>query len=499
MSQQFPLSAQLPFVPPSVAFAMRKAKHLRTQFPSLTLGRAREAFSRAVAFKDWHAMEQAISSGILQGTTDNLLTPAGRRARATWQAQALAQFLGLPESEIVSFLQSWNPTGPARSARDTTSKTPARKHVPHWDPAMTYQAAVQLDGLTPLQRARLELTPWPVVRDQFAQMPHASQLALDLPLDRCRLLTAKVFERRLPIKKSFFRMSGVLGDDTLDVALCELEALGVYLALLPPAKCLNVVARLQKAGDLPGVSRLLRDAEYHSQDIERYMSSILARTWIPERIEGADTEQLMWLDKAWHGLKTELGDEAGARAWVAMTGLTMPDLLYVRDWFENTPGRIPNHYSISDEQYRQASLEFDTRVRDSGSFLQQYSWGESAFSEWLSPTELDALLEGVVKDVISHGVFSVGLLGAAQACRNGDARIQLSLEWHREFSTPAVRVDSVVCDKGVAEKLVRAGWPFSQVNKPSQNTANFIAEQTGMPVEKMAYHLRKRKTPEHLE
>jgi len=41
------LAAKLPFFPSSIAYALRKAKQLRKEFPLVSLGKAREATARA--------------------------------------------------------------------------------------------------------------------------------------------------------------------------------------------------------------------------------------------------------------------------------------------------------------------------------------------------------------------------------------------------------------------------------------------------------------------
>lgn len=511
MPNRWSLAAKLPFVPASRTLAIRKAKQLRLHFPALSLGRARETYARVIAFKDWHAMEQAIAAGLPPGVTDELLTPAGLRARQAWQIQAACTFGELPEAEISSFLKAWNPTGPARSTFGTlitvrrTQCESASPTGPIWEQAQTYSDAMQLEGLSPEQRLRLELMPWPAVRAQVDRMARALAVETGLPAQQCRRLAARVIDRKLPLeetKESFKLVPTTLapaGDEMLYAALTKLEALGVYQALVPPHHQSGIVAKLRETAKLPEVGQFIEHAEgWGSSDFTIGIHGFLADTLIPEHIESAAANQLMWLDKAWYSLKFALGEDMGARAWSAMMGLPPSALTYVRDWVENAPGRFKHSYGITDEQYSMASKQFQRRLLDSRIFSAvPYAQKETTLSRWLRPAELAELLEGIDKNVLDHGPYSVSMPDAATICRDNCASIQLSMTLGRcnVGDVRVVYVHSVVGDATVAKKLFRAGWPFASLSVLESEVADAIRSQSGVIIKNEAYQLHSRKAP----
>jgi hypothetical protein len=507
MPDRLPLAAKLPFIPSSPALAIRKAKQLRVQFPALSLGRARETYARVLAFKDWHAMEQALAALHPTGVTDDLLTPAGLRARQAWQIQAASTFAELPEEEISLFLKAWNPTGPARSkssAHTVTSRAPrepVRPKGPYWEQAQTYQEAIQLEGLLPEHRLRLELMPWPTVRAQFDQMAQALEAETDLSAERCRLLTARAIDRDLPVEPAdnLMRLTTSLGDELLDAALGKFEALGVYQALVPPHHQSGLVAKLRETAKLPEVSRFMHRAEgWNSFDFGTGINNFLAKTAIPERIESAGANRLKWLDKAWYSLKTQLGEDMGARAWSAMMGLPPSALEYVRDWAEHAPGRIEGKYALTQEHYSKASRQFERRLGDAGIFSQEpHARGETTLSRWLRPAELAGFMEGIDKAVLDHGPFSVSMPDAVNICRDNNASIQLSMTLARVNigDIRVIYVHSIVCDVTAAKKLFRAGWPFAYMSALDSEVADAIMIQAGVSMKNEAYQLHSRKAP----
>lgn len=510
MPDRLPLAAKLPFIPSSATLAIRKAKQLRLQFPSLSLGRARETYARVIAFKDWHAMEQAMAAGQPPGVTDELLTPEGLRARQAWQVQAASTFAELPENEISSFLKAWNPTGPSRSksvARTTAHHAQAesaRPKGPIWEQPQTYEAALQLDGLSPDQRLRLELMPWPAVRAQVNQMARALETEIGLPTERCRKLAALAINRNLPVSvpiSSSFRNSKApspLGDEILEAALSKFEALGVYESLVPPHHLSGIIAKLRQTAKLPEVDTFVHRTESYSGDLGIVIQNFLAETVIPERIESTSVNQLAWLDKAWYSLKTELGEELGARAWSAMMGLPPAALEYVRDWVENAPGRSKGTYSITEARHLMESKKFERRLRTAGIFsAEPEAQEQTTVSRWLRPGELAKFMKGVDKATLDHGPYSVCATDALHICRDSNAAIQLSMTLTRctVGDVRIIYVHSIACDATTAKRLFRAGWPFAYMRPLDREVAAAINSQTGTSMNETAYQLHSRKAP----
>jgi hypothetical protein len=360
-----------------------------------------------------------------------------------------------------------------------------------------------LEGLSPEQRFRLELMPWPALRLQFDQMAEALKAEAGLSAEQCRRLTARVIDRNLPVEpaKDFMRLVQAptpLGDEIFESALAKFEALGVYQALVPPHHHSGLVATLRKAEKLPEIVAFTRKAEGWYSDLGVGIHNLLAQTVIPKHIELASAEQLVWLDKAWYSLKSELGEDMGTRAWSAMMGLPYFAQEYVRNWVVHAQGRVKGNYEVTQEQYSTHKREFERRLRDARIFAREpLAQDETTLSRWLRPEELSDFLAGIDIHVVDHGPFSVSMPNAVSICRDGNAAIQLSMTMARVNvgDVRIIYVHSIACDATATKKLFRAGWPFPYFSALNSEVADAIKGQADVSINTEAYQLHSRKPP----
>jgi hypothetical protein len=330
-------------------------------------------------------------------------------------------------------------------------------------------------------------------------MAQALEAATDLATDRCRRLTALAINRNLPVrpKRDYFHRvvqpPTPLGDELLDAALVKFEALGVYLSLVPRNHQSELESKLRETAELPEVLAFTRSAEWYSGDIGINIQRFLRDTTIPDRIELAHANELVWLDKAWYSLKTEIGKQEGAHAWSAMMGLPPSALEYVIDWAANAPGRAKGTYTITDEHGRIERGRFNQRIRDAGIFREEpHTLDQETLSRWLLPEELAGLTDGIDNQVLSTAIWD-----AVNICREGNAAIQLSMTLARtvEGDLKFCFVHSIVCAPSAAKKLFRAGWPFPHMTALDDEVADAILTQAGASMGSGLCQLHSREKP----
>jgi hypothetical protein len=121
MNHQKRVAAELPYVPSSKDYLLRKAQMLRKQFPHLGRNKSNETAARVFGFDSLNAAYLAIAKHRNPGCTDDLLTPVTRAARAAYQKAVLCSE-GLSPDAVDRFLPQWNPTGASRGGPQANTR-----------------------------------------------------------------------------------------------------------------------------------------------------------------------------------------------------------------------------------------------------------------------------------------------------------------------------------------------------------------------------------------
>jgi ribosomal protein S18 acetylase RimI-like enzyme len=109
------------FIPATSDYAKRKAKHLRSHFPELTLGHAQQITARAMGHADWHALEQGVSQRLTPSKLNGISSVQPAFDRVQLQMSVLCEAPELSKSprtdfSVLEFLEAWQLTGPFPSA-----------------------------------------------------------------------------------------------------------------------------------------------------------------------------------------------------------------------------------------------------------------------------------------------------------------------------------------------------------------------------------------------
>lgn len=100
------------FVPETLEHAKRKAKHLRSALPHLSLGRAQQITAKAMGHADWHALEEVVKAGAVPSALNDRFGRQPALERTLVQLEALMDDEVASEWDLFKFLQVWRPTGP---------------------------------------------------------------------------------------------------------------------------------------------------------------------------------------------------------------------------------------------------------------------------------------------------------------------------------------------------------------------------------------------------
>ena len=105
------------FIPATIDYAKRKAKHLRSRFPQLTPGPAQQLTAKAMGHADWHALEEAVKQHRPPSSLNDNSSVQPAFDRVAFQMCVLCETLKSAESnirdiDVLKFLESWQLTGP---------------------------------------------------------------------------------------------------------------------------------------------------------------------------------------------------------------------------------------------------------------------------------------------------------------------------------------------------------------------------------------------------
>jgi ribosomal protein S18 acetylase RimI-like enzyme len=112
-----PLTPIEAFLPATIDYAKRKAKHLRSHYPHLTLGRAQQLTAKAMGHADWHALEEAVKQSLPPSALNNNSSVQPAYDRITAQMCVLCDALKATDKDsgdfaVLKFLEAWQLTGP---------------------------------------------------------------------------------------------------------------------------------------------------------------------------------------------------------------------------------------------------------------------------------------------------------------------------------------------------------------------------------------------------
>lgn len=99
----FDFGQAAPFVPSSLAFPKKKAKQLRDLVDDVSLSLAQQTIAKALGWKDWFALNKAITSGQTPSLPDEDVPEDEQQKRWSTQFQAIHQGLNLrlPDPEFI--------------------------------------------------------------------------------------------------------------------------------------------------------------------------------------------------------------------------------------------------------------------------------------------------------------------------------------------------------------------------------------------------------------